>query len=131
MNKNILIILMIFFVPLIVYYALTKDKTITSPTVVAADNAQIIKFSSSMCYECQQLEKVFNEVFPQYTNKIVLKKIDVTQKDNYTKSMISKYKVNLVPTTVFLDKEGNVVKRIEGTMEPQILESHLKELTNE
>lgn len=130
MNKNILIVLLIIFVPLVVYYAFTKDKSITTPTV-AADNAQIIKFSSPMCYECQQLEKVFNEVFPQYTNKIVLKKIDVTQKNSYTKSMISKYNVNLVPTTVLLNKAGNVVSRLEGTMEPQVLENHLKELINE
>lgn len=129
MNRNIIIILAIFIVPLAVYFGLTRDKLTTLPSI-ASQGAEIIKFSSPMCYECQELEKIFDEVFPKYSKDISLKKIDVTQKNNETREMIKKYEVKLVPTTVFKDETGNVTRRIEGSMQPQILENYLKEITN-
>ena len=83
-----------------------------------------------MCYECQQLEKVFDEVFPKYNRDITLRQINVTQKNNATRALIKSYDVKLVPTTVFKDKNGNTLRRIEGSMQPQILENYLKELIN-
>ena len=82
MNKNVIIILAIFIVPLAVYFGLTRDKLTTLPSI-ASQGAEIVKFSSPMCYECQELEKIFDEVFPKYSNKISLKKVDVTQKNNH------------------------------------------------
>ena len=130
MNRNIFIILLIFFVPLAAYFGLTRDKLTTPPSFASANGPEIIKFASPMCYECQELEKVFNEVFPKYENDITLRKVDVTNKDNVIKGMIKSYGVKLVPTTVFKDKDGNIVRRIEGNMEPQVLENYLKELVN-
>ena len=111
------------------YFGLTRDKLTTLPSI-ASEGAQVIKFSSPMCYECQELEKVFDEVFPKFENDVTLKKIDVTQKSKDTKALIREYGVKLVPTTVFKDKDGNTTRRIEGNMQPQILENYLKEITN-
>ena len=130
MNKNITIILLIFLVPLGLYWGLTRDKSITTQPGIAFQGAEIIKFASPMCYECQELEKVFNEVFPKYEKDITLKKVNVTNKDNVTKGMIKSFGVKLVPTTVFKDKNGNTIRRIEGSMEPEVLENYLKELVN-
>ena len=129
MNKNIIIILAIFLVPLAAYFGLTRDKLTTLPSI-ASSGAEIVKFSSPMCYECQELEKIFEEVFPKYSNNITLKKVDVTQKNNETRELIKKYEVKLVPTTVFKNAEGKVTRRIEGSMQSQILENYLKEITN-
>ncbi len=130
MNRNIVIILLIFLVPLAVYFGLTRDKVATPPSF-AGQGAVVIKFASPMCYECQELEKVFDEVFPKFEKDITLRKIDVTDKNNKdTKKLIKEYQVKLVPTTVFKDKDGNTTRRIEGTMQPQILENYLKEITN-
>ena len=129
MNKNIIIILAIFLVPLAAYFGLTRDKLTTLPSI-ASSGAEIVKFSSPMCYECQELEKIFEEIFPKYSNNITLKKVDVTQKNNETRKLIKKYEVKLVPTTVFKNAEGKVTRRIEGSMQPQILENYLKEITN-
>ena len=129
MNKNIVIILLIFLVPLAVYFGLTRDK-LTTPPSIAAGGAEVIKFASPMCYECQELEKVFEEVFPAYNKDITLRKIDVTQKDKQTKSLIQEHGVKLVPTTIFKDNDGNITRRIEGSMQPQVLENYLKELIN-
>lgn len=129
MKKNVVLILLIFLVPLAVYFGLTRDKLTTLPSI-ASSGAEIIKFSSPMCYECQELEKVFEEVFPAYSKDIYLRKIDVTQKNAETKELIKKYEVKLVPTTVFKDAQGNVKRRIEGTIQPKILDNYLKELVN-
>ena len=129
MKKNVILILLIFLVPLAVYFGLTRDKLTTLPSI-ASSGAEIIKFSSPMCYECQELEKVFEEVFPAYSKDIYLRKIDVTQKNAETKELIKKYEVKLVPTTVFKDAQGNVKRRIEGTIQPKILDNYLKEQVN-
>lgn len=129
MNRNIIIILLIFLVPLVAYFGLSRDK-LTTPPSFASSGPEVIKFASPMCYDCQELEKVFEEVFPKYNKDISLKKIDVTQKDNGTKELIKTYQVKLVPTTVFKDANGKTLRRIEGTMQPQVLENYLKELIN-
>lgn len=129
MNKNVIIILLIFLVPLAVYFGLTRDK-LTPPPSFASNGAEVIKFSSPMCYECQQLEKVFEEVFPTYSKDVNLRKIDVTQKNTETVTMIKEHSVKLVPTTIFKDKNGNIVRRIEGSMQPKILENYLREIIN-
>lgn len=129
MNKNIIIVTLIFLVPLIAYFGLTKNKLTIQPSI-ASEGAEVIKFASPMCYECQQLEKVFDEVFPKYNRDITLRQINVTQNDNTTKTLIKNHNVKLVPTTVFKDKNGNILRRIEGSMQPQILENYLKELIN-
>ena len=69
MKKNVVIILLIFLVPLVAYWGLTRDKSITVIPSVAFSGPEIIKFSSPMCYECQELEKVFDEVYPGFANK--------------------------------------------------------------
>ena len=65
-----------------------------------------------MCYECQELEKVFDEVYPEFANKVSLRKIDVTNKDKGTRQMIKDYDVKLVPTCIFKDKNGYIIRYI-------------------
>ncbi len=127
MNKSIFWILLIFLIPLGIYYGLTRDK-ITVPPSIAAGHVEVIKFSSPMCYECQELEKIFDEVFPKYNKNIILNKIDVTKRDKNVQDLIKKYNVTLVPTTVFKKADGTVTRRIEGCMQEQILDNYLKEL---
>lgn len=130
MNKNIAIILLIFLVPLCLYWGLTRDKNIATLPSIAYNGPEIIKFSSPMCYECQELEKIFNEVYPGYANKISLRKIDVTQNNKETKNLIKEYEVKLVPTCIFKNKEGKQIRRTEGSIQPRILENYIKEQIN-
>lgn len=129
MNKNIMIILLIFLVPLGLYWGLTRDKSVgTLPSVAAGP--EIIKFASPMCFECQELEKVFEEVYPAYSNKVTLRKVDVTQKNSETKNLIKQYDVKLVPTCIFKDGAGQTLRRTEGSIQPKILENYIKEQIN-
>lgn len=130
MNKNIAIILLIFLVPLGFYWGLTRDKSLAVLPGVAANEAEIIKFSSPMCYECQELEKIFKEVYPAYSSKISLRKVDVTQKNNETQRLIKQYEVKLVPTCIFKNGNGETIRRTEGSIQPKILENYMKEQIN-
>ena len=42
-----------------------------------------------------------------------------TQTPQYIKAAIKKYDVSLVPTIVFLDKEGNMIKKREGLVKSE------------
>ena len=130
MKKNIIWILLIFIVPLAVYFGLTRNNTVSNQAV-AITGDEIIKFSSPMCYECSELEKVVVKVFPKYEDKITLHKVDVSKRDNETRELIKEYKVTLVPTTVFKNQDGKITKRVEGTMKPEVLEKYMVELINE
>lgn len=130
MNRNIIVILLILLVPVCAYWGLTKDKTFTALPTIASDGAEIIKFSSPMCYECQELDKVFKEVYPEYSDKVSLRKVDVTMKDKATQELIRQYDVQLVPTCVFKDKNGEVIRTTEGSIQPKILQNYIKEQIN-
>lgn len=130
MNRNLLIILLIFLVPVTIYWGLTRDKKLAVLPSIAVSAPEVIKFSSPMCYECQELEKIFNEVYPGYANKISLRKIDVTANDKTTKQLIKEYDVKLVPTCIFKNDEGMVIRKTEGNIQPRILENYMKEQLN-
>lgn len=130
MNRNIAIVLLIFLLPLAVYWGVTRDKSLGTLPGIAFAGPEIIKFSSPMCYECQELEKIFEEVYPAYSGKVGLRKVDVTQQDIETKKLIKEYQVKLVPTCVFKNAEGAVTRRTEGAMQPRILENYIKEQLN-
>ena len=130
MKKNISIVLLIFLVPLVTYFGLTKDKSLTSLPTIAFTGSEIIKFSSPMCYECQELDKVFKEVYPEFANKISVTRIDVTQNQKDIKKLIKEYDIKLVPTCIFKNKEGLVIRKTEGMIQPRILQNYMKEQIN-
>ena len=130
MNKNIITILLVFLVPVAIYWTLTKDRSIAILPSSATAGAEIIKFSSPMCYECQELEKIFEEVYPNHSSKITLRKIDVTQQDKMTREMIKEYGVTLVPTCIFKNSHGEVIRKTEGSIQPKILDNYMKEQLN-
>lgn len=129
MSKNTFIILMILVVPLVVYFALTKDSANTS-VEAQVKMPQMIKFTSRMCYDCQKLEEVVKEVYPHFKDRVRLTEVSVQDNSSATQTMIKKYHVKLVPTSIFLDKNGEIKKEVEGTIDKATLEQYLSEISN-
>lgn len=127
MNKNTIILLLIFVLPLITYFYVSKTSE-SNATVSSTVKPKIIKFTSNLCGECQRMDVVINEVYPKYKENIELISIPVQVQNEYNKDMISKYQVNLVPTIILLNKNQNMVKRIEGYVNSATFENYLKEL---
>ena len=129
MKKNIITILLILIVPMFAYWLLSTPDAENSTTVAEASNKpQIIKFTSAMCMDCQIMNQIMKEIYPAYKDKITLIEIPVQDKTSFNESQIKKYNVTLVPTIILLDSSGRQVKRIEGAIEKDVMESYLQGL---
>lgn len=128
--KNFSIIALIFVVPLLAYMILTKGDVSSANKAADANKPQIIKFTSLMCLDCKKLDKVIKEIYPKYSEKIVLIEVPVQNENEFTKKQVEKYNVTLVPTLIFLDSKGKKIRRTEGFVEKNELEKYMKDLIN-
>lgn len=126
--KNFSIITLIFVIPLVAYFILSKPDASLASKSVDANKPQIIKFTSAMCLDCKKLADVFKVVYPKYSNKITLTEIKVQDETDYTKSLIQKYNITLVPTLIFLNSKGQKVAKTEGYLDKGQLEQYMKDL---
>ncbi len=127
MKKNIIIISLIFAIPLMLYMALTASNSSNAKTTNAGQ-PQVVKFTSAMCLDCQTMNKVFKDIFPKYEGKIILTEIQVQDRNSFNNEQIKKYNVTLVPTIVLLNSNGQQVRRIEGAVSKEKMDSYLQEL---
>ena len=128
MNKNLITIILILFVPLFAFMALTKSNATKAQVNSGMNKPQVIKFTSTMCMDCQKMNKIMKEIFPKYEDKIVLTEIHVQDGTSFSNEEIKKHNVTLVPTIILIDSNGKQVKRIEGAISQKEMEKCLKEL---
>ncbi len=124
--KNWIIVLLIFILPLGLYAFLDAKAQsdmmckVEGNATVKNPKAKIIKFSSPMCSECKDAQKELNKAMQEYKDSVLVEEINVVESvgkgSEYNKAAIKKFKVTLVPTLVFIDKDGKVIKRYEGAM---------------
>jgi thioredoxin 1 len=124
--RNWIIVLLIFVLPLGMYAYLDakaqSDKMckIEGNELVKTPKAKILKFYSTMCSECKEQTVELNKAMENYKDSVIVEEINVVENVGksieYNKLAIKKFKVTLVPTTVFVDKTGKVVKRQEGVI---------------
>lgn len=126
-RKSLLAVLAIIIIPVAAFFLLTFHKD-TSTAAQATGKPQIIKFSSTMCLECKQVEKVFKELIPKYSDKIAYTEIIVDRRDDMKNSMIKKYNVTLVPTIIMLNSDGTQYMRIESALPADEMEQYIKGL---
>lgn len=127
MKKNILIILFIFLVPVISYFMLTMSNESTAKNVETG-KPQVVKFTSQMCLDCQTMNKIIKELYPNYSEDIVLTEIQVQDGKPQTQEQIDKYNVTLVPTIILIDSQGKQVRRIEGAISKDEMDKCLRAL---
>ena len=128
--KNWIIILLLFALPLGTYaYLDAKSQNAKTCSVEALNKMQdemanskvkIIKFSSPMCSECKKMAQELNKAMESLKDSVILEEINISETTGknakYNKSAIKKYNVTLVPTVVFIDKEGNAIQKKEGLL---------------
>lgn len=126
-KKSLFAILAILIIPVMTFFGLTFNK---NESVVAQANGkpQIIKFSSTMCLECKEVEKVFKELMPKYQNQVVYTEIIVDNRNDMKNDLIKKYNVQLVPTIIMLNSDGTQYKRIESALPKEQMEQYIKGL---
>ncbi|OGI04178.1 MAG: hypothetical protein A2Y25_08700 [Candidatus Melainabacteria bacterium GWF2_37_15] len=123
-KSSLIVILAIFVIPLALYFFFKMPSGNDFAAVSATPGkAKLLQFTSPMCYDCNRIEK---ELAPlktaaEYKNTIIFEKIDVSKRTPAVDQLITKYNVDVVPTLVFLDKNGNMINREQGYMAQQQL----------
>lgn len=127
--RNWIILSLIFIMPLALYAyfdAKAQNEMMCKVENNSADTfakAKIIKFSSPMCSECKEATIEIDKALKNYNDKVIVEEINVS--DNvgkgleYNRAAIKKFKISLVPTMIFIDKSGNIVKKQEGMMKSE------------
>lgn len=128
MKKNLIIISLIFVLPLLAYAVLSGTKAESATKEHVNGMPQIIKFSSKLCSDCKKMRGVFEDIMPQYSDKVEVIEYDIEKNDKNIDNAINEYNVNLVPTVIYIDKNGKVVRKTEGYVDKHKFEAYVKEL---
>ena len=128
MKKALMIILGIIVLPLLFLYILGSDDG-SDIAVAEAGKPQIIKFTSTTCYECQKINKIFKELLPSYGGKYAYKELVLDRGLDFKDSeLVEKYNVKVVPTVILLNSDGSFYKKIEGAPTKSNLDSYIRGL---
>jgi thiol-disulfide isomerase/thioredoxin len=127
MKKNIITILAIFVIPVLAYMGLQHSGASSTAKSVEG-KPEVVKFTSTMCIDCQKMNKVFETLKPKYGDRIAFTDINVQDNSDYVKSQVKKHNITLVPTILLFDSNGKQVKRIEDAVPADKMDGYLKEL---
>lgn len=131
-NNSFFIIFSVIAIPLILYFAFKPSSSDNSANLAQAIGSKpvVLDFSSEMCLECKEFSQILQPEEKKYSNKIFFKNIIINSDDKETKELLKKYNVKVVPTLVFIDKQGKVVRTTEGSIPKSTLENYLNQLEN-
>ncbi len=127
-KKSWIVILAILIIPVVAFWGMTFNKDTSVIAEAVTGKPQILKFSSSMCLECKEVEKAFKQILPKYDDKIVYTEIMVDSRNDMKNNLIKKYNVQLVPTVIMLNSDGTQSVRIEGAKSAEEFEECIKGL---
>lgn len=131
--KNFIIITLILVIPVFLYYAFksgSAENPINIAQAFATKKPVVLDFSSELCLECKELDKVLKPAMEKYDTKVVFQKIPINSNNPEYEKLIEKHGVNVVPTLVFINKKGETIQIIEGSLSKEELEGYLNKLIN-
>lgn len=120
-TRIILIIMAVIFI-LIVSINISNSNGKEEQELIA-DVPTIIDLGSD-CYTCTKQKGYLDLLKDKYTDSINVEKIDIYENP----SEAEKYEVKVIPTLIFLDKDGKQVERHEGLLTDSELEQKLIDL---
>ncbi len=93
------------------------SKSTTIKTIEAKPKAKEIKVTfvelgSVKCIPCKMMQPIMKEIGEEYKDQVKIVFYDVWTEEG--KPYAEKYRIRVIPTQVFLDKEGNEFFRHEG-----------------
>ncbi len=84
----------------------------------------IIDFWATWCGPCQMVGPMINELADEYAGRIIVGKIDV----DANSEIPSQYGVRNIPTILFFNKNGEVVKKLVGVQTKAVLREEAEKL---
>ncbi|MFQ3549989.1 MAG: thioredoxin family protein [Armatimonadota bacterium] len=90
--------------------------------IPSGDLPVLLEFYADYCPPCQQMKPIISELQREYNGKIDIKTIDVQTEQE----LASHYKIEYLPTQVYLDKNGKEVFRHVGFASKEDIISHFR-----
>ena len=92
------------------------------------ETKKILKFQAEWCGPCKSFHTTLTKVLgDEKYQDIELKEVDIDSDNDEDLELVNEYKVRNIPTTLFLDKDENLLKKVVGN----ISESELKSILDE
>ncbi len=111
MNKYFIIMIFIAFCNFSVAQT-AKKETINKTPDVKKPKVTFVELGSVNCIPCKMMQPVMEAIEKKFGNQIEIIFYDVWKQEQ--KKYAQQYKINLIPTQVFLDSEGKEFHRHEG-----------------
>lgn len=86
-------------------------------------------FHSNGCQSCVEMKELYEKVKVEYKDEINF--YDVLIEDSANDNLIKKYNVYLIPTSVFIDKNGEVTYSQVGSIPEEMVREKLEEIKGE
>ncbi len=113
MKKHSILLLLVFAITLVS----------SRPNKQEKDKITFIELGSVRCIPCQEMQVVMEQVEEKYSKKVEVIFYDVWTDEG--EPFGKQYNIDLIPTQVFLDKDGKEYFRHEGYFEFEALEKVL------
>lgn len=127
MHKKIVIIVLCAVLALSGIIIGVSVKSCSSDTGGTTGQYTLMDLGSSGCAPCDNLQPILSNLRTKYSGKISVKFYDVNRSSEGAR-LANKYGVSTIPTLLFLDKSGKVVKRMVGYQTQSTIESTFRSL---
>jgi len=95
----------------------------TFEEVLKSGKPVVIDFWAEWCGPCRMVGPIIEELATEYTDKVVIGKVDVDSNDEIT----SKYGIRNIPTILFF-KNGEIVDKQVGAAQKSVLADKVSKL---
>ena len=83
-------------------------------------------FHSDTCYQCTEMLKIVNQVYPEFTQSVAL--VDVNVYDQRNAQLLQRAQIRAIPTLIFFDRSGQGQVFL-GVMQPDQLRQQLQTIS--
>ncbi len=122
MNKILMIILsLMLIVPMLIAENKNEAKDKSNENILVT----FVELGSVNCIPCKKMQPIMDEIEKEYAGQVKVVFHDVWTAEG--KPFAAQYKIRLIPTQVFLDKDGKEYFRHEGFFPKEELVKILKQ----
>lgn len=104
-----------------------KDSEQTGDPYLSENEYAVLDLGSKNCNPCDRLQVVMEDLRNEYGDKIDFKTFDIVYTTEGSE-VANHYKVNIMPTLLFLNKDGREIKRVIGYHSQEQIKEILQEL---
>jgi len=84
----------------------------------------VLDFGMGTCIPCKQMKPILTELAAEYEGRCRIEIIDIGERPDQA----DKHRIDLIPTQVFFDQQGNEVFRHEGFMPKEDIVAKMREI---